>query len=208
MEFEKLVVSPHADDEVLGCGGILDKKTYVFYCGINENNVFEKTKHRIPMGEREKEISNVANFFGFSYEINKKNLVNNYNLIKLISQTEKLINKIKPEMIFIPFPSYNQDHKTVYQASRVALRPHDNNWRVKKILTYEQPHSIIWEEKQFSPQYFVPIDIERKITGYLLHDSQVRKFRSPEILKAMAKIRGGSINVECAEAYMVERWID
>ena len=27
----------HIDDEVLGCGGILDEDTFVLYCGVQEN---------------------------------------------------------------------------------------------------------------------------------------------------------------------------
>jgi len=208
MEARKLILSPHADDEVLGCGGILDNKTHVFYCGINEDGVANKDKHRISMEKRKNEIESVAKFFGFSYSINKKNLVNHYTVNPLINQIEKIINEIKPERIYIPFPSYNQDHKIVYDASRIALRPHDKNWFVKKVLTYEQPHSVIWNNLDFSVQYFVPINIEKKIEGYLLHKSQVRKFRSPEIIEALAKLRGASIGIKYAEAYKIERWVE
>ena len=31
----KIIVAPHIDDEVLGCGGILDENTFVFYCGVD-----------------------------------------------------------------------------------------------------------------------------------------------------------------------------
>ena len=33
-EYKKLVLSPHIDDDVLGCGGILDEDTFVVYCGV------------------------------------------------------------------------------------------------------------------------------------------------------------------------------
>ena len=36
---EKLIISPHVDDDVLGCGGILDKNTFVLYCGLNESDI-------------------------------------------------------------------------------------------------------------------------------------------------------------------------
>ena len=31
---KKLIIAPHIDDEVLGCGGILDKDTLVVHCGV------------------------------------------------------------------------------------------------------------------------------------------------------------------------------
>ncbi len=209
MKFKKLIISPHADDEVLGCGGVLDKDTFVFYCGINEKEVEDKnSNNRISIGERKKEIKNVSDYFNFEYFINEDNLVNNYKISKIISQIEGIINKIKPEIIFIPFPSYNQDHKTVYEAARIALRPHDRNWFVKKVLVYEQPHSILWEEKFFKVNYFITININKKIQGYLLHKSQVRDFRSSNLLKQIAQIRGASIGEKYAEAYKIERWVE
>ena len=28
---KKLIIAPHVDDDVLGCGGIIDKDTFVLY---------------------------------------------------------------------------------------------------------------------------------------------------------------------------------
>ena len=36
---KKLIISPHIDDEILGCGGILDKNTFVVYCGFDETHI-------------------------------------------------------------------------------------------------------------------------------------------------------------------------
>ena len=38
--------------------------------------------------------------------------------------------------------------------------------------------------------------------------SQVRKFRSSEHLRAIAKLRGGQSNYDYAEAYKILRWVD
>ena len=35
----KLILSPHIDDEVLGCGGILDEDTFVLYCGVENRYI-------------------------------------------------------------------------------------------------------------------------------------------------------------------------
>jgi LmbE family N-acetylglucosaminyl deacetylase len=205
---KKLIISPHVDDDVLGCGGIIDENSFVYYCGIDESLVRPDPEHRIPVCDRESEIKEAAAFLGNKYEINHNTKVNNYKITELISAFEDLINRLRPEMIFIPFSSYNQDHKVVYDALQVALRPHDKNFFVKKVLVYEQPHPILWDQKPFKVNYFVPIDIERKIKAYILHKSQVRSFRSPELLKAIAKVRGAQSNVEYAEGFLVERWTE
>ena len=210
---KKLIIAPHADDEVLGCGGILDDDSFVYFCGMDESKVSIvelDSAHRISLEERKKEIQKVSEFLGFKYKINIDTKVNHYNDSKadLINIFEKLINQLKPEMIFIPIPSYNQDHQIIYESLQVALRPHDKNFFVKKILLYEQVHSIIWEHKNYAPNYFVPIDIERKLESYALHKSQVRQFRSPETIRAIAKLRGAMSNLEYAEAFVIQRWIE
>jgi LmbE family N-acetylglucosaminyl deacetylase len=210
--YKKLVIAPHADDEVLGPGGILDSETFVYFVGIDESmlpgRILSDTSSRISMEERKKEIDSVAKHFGFDYEINYDNKVNNYHPVDLINQFEELVNKVMPEMVFIPCPSYNQDHRAIYQASRTALRPHDKNFFVKKVLLYEQPHALMWNDFVFKPNYFVSIDIKRKIEGYKLHKSQVRGMRSFDMLESMAIVRGKSANSEYAEAYQIERWVE
>jgi len=62
---KKLIISPHVDDEVLACGGILDENSFVYYCGIGESKVAPDPVHRIPMGQREVELRKVSEFLGF-----------------------------------------------------------------------------------------------------------------------------------------------
>ena len=62
-------------------------------------------------------------------------------------------------------------------------------------------------ESTLKPNYFVPIDIDRKIDAYRLMSSQVRSFRSPEILRSMAFLRGKQSNNEYAEAFQIIRWV-
>ena len=200
----RLVISPHIDDEILGPGGILDKNAHVVYCGYNESHI----PNRPSSDKRLKEAKKVSNYLGHSFQL-LDNHINNYSITNLIGDIENIINNIKPDEIYIPNPSYNQDHKVVYDAAMVATRPHDRNWFVKKILLYEQPQVVLWNNtgREFRPSYYVPIDIERKIQAYKLMESQVRSFRSPELLKSMAHLRGQQSNYKYAEAFEILRWI-
>ncbi len=75
-------------------------------------------------------------------------------------------------------------------------------------MVYEQPHVFFWNygNKTFNPNRFIEIDIEAKIRLYELLESQVRSFRSPEHIRALAKIRGGQANMNYAEAFEIIRW--
>jgi len=207
---KKLIISPHIDDEVLGCGGILDKDTFVIYCGKDEKHITQEwIKERPTDDVRMAELKRVVSITNHKYTI-LDNKVNYYKLQDLLESIEKTINEIKPNEVYIPHPSYNQDHRTVYNATMVALRPHDKNYFVKKVFIYEQPHMLFWDNGgvNFKPNYFIPIDIDKKVKVYTTMKSQVRSFRSPEHLRAIAKLRGGQSNCDYAESFQIVRWVD
>ncbi len=203
-----LILSPHADDEVLGCGGFLakfGKKCFVYYAGVDETG-FEKDG--VGVKERIAQIKRIAGFLGFEWECNERNIVNHYDEKALMGDFEKIINKIRPDMAIIPHPSYNQDHRAVYNAALVALRPHDKNHFVPKVLQFEQDHAIIWDRNPINPNYFVRIDIDKKLEAYKMYEGEVRAMRSPEMLKVISKLRGSQIMADYAEGFFVLRWVE
>ncbi len=124
----KMIVSPHIDDEVLGCGGILDKDTFVLHCGLSEN---QQHGHNIcTQKDRIKEFDRVKDEVGLEYHL-LGHPVNEYDTSRLITDIERYVNKIHPDQIYIPHPSYNQDRRAVYEACLTTLSPHDINYFVK-----------------------------------------------------------------------------
>jgi LmbE family N-acetylglucosaminyl deacetylase len=196
----KLIIAPHIDDEVVGCGGILDNDTYVYFCGVDDF-------HIISAQDRVHEMIEVSKHFGYTYKLDK-GTVNKYDRRDFIDPLQKFINNYQPEKVFIPYPSYNQDHQEIYEAAMIALRPHDKNFFVKKVLTYEGMGAFQWMNNDYKVNYFVPIDIQRKLDGYALHKSQVRGHRSFEMVKALARLRGSQCGSPFAEAYIIERWVE
>tara|TARA_Y100000034_G_C6890855_1_gene409764 strand:+ start:995 stop:1597 length:603 start_codon:yes stop_codon:yes gene_type:complete len=199
----KIIFAPHVDDDVLGCGGILNEDCFVVYCGLDES----KIPNRPSREDRVSEIHSAQEITNHNYII-LDNVVNQYDEGCLIGSFEKIINDIKPDEVYVCHPSYNQDHRAVYSACKIALRPHNINYFVKRVFVYEQPHMLFWDDGNFKPNYFVSIDIEKKIKVYTLMKSQVRSFRSPDHLKAIAKLRGGQSNYEYAESFQILRWVE
>jgi LmbE family N-acetylglucosaminyl deacetylase len=195
---DTLIFAPHADDEVLGCFSFLKPETHIIYIGIEDRSYVSRT-------QRLKEIENSAKKSGFSWDA-LNNKVNGFNSSELISVLEEYINSIKPKTVLIPQPSYNQDHRAVYDAAVTALRPHDKNWFVNDVLIFEQPDSVLWfHGNEKDPTFFCEIDIEDKIDSYLLYASQVREHRSPEIIRAMARLRGAQCGCSFAEGFTLKR---
>jgi N-acetylglucosamine malate deacetylase 1 len=202
---KKLIISPHIDDEVMGCFSFFDKDTHIIECGVDEF-------HIVSRDERIRELSRVQDLYGFSFTT-LANPVNHYQVPDLIELLTLEINAHRPDRVFLPYPTYNQDHRAVYNAMMVVLRPHDINHFVKQVFVYEGPDVPIWDNAQnidgaFKPNYFREIDIDKKIEAYRLLKSQVRAFRSPEVIRQVAFIRGKNVNVPYAEAFKILRWIE
>lgn len=221
----KLIIAPHVDDDVLGCGGILGPDCVVFYVGVDNF-------HMVSWKERQLEAMRVAleadvlhlyfpapvvtngvlttkhlNLYSYG-----SNVVNQYHVPELIPQFEQIMyhEGYDFDAVYLPYPSYNQDHRAVYDAAMVALRPHDTNPLIPRVLLYEEPEQF-WPYspgQPFVPNYFVPIDVSRKVKLYNLMPSQVRGHRSVDMIVDLASVRGAAIMCESAEAFQILRWVE
>lgn len=227
----KLVIAPHVDDDVLGCGGILDADTVTIYLGVDRMHlVSEQERHREACAVIERTggrfiwpLHRDAASHAYIMSIEKADQhvrgeyytglaeVNYYDGVLLVPILERALNSLRPDEVYLPWPSYNQDHRATYEAALVALRPHDENHFVPRVFVYEGSQINYWDwahpGEPFHPNYFVPIDIDEKIARYECMASQVRGMRSPDMLRALATLRGGESGVSAAEAFMVLRWV-
>jgi len=196
------------DDEVLGCSSFLqenDPGTLIFYT---------TKKHAFVDSEMlQKENDDLIKFLGCRHKFLSFDQVNRLDTIAiqdLIVEFENLINEEKPHTILLPNPSYNQDHRVIYEAVLTALRPHDKNHFVKKILLYEQPESFgtLRKVDPFRASYFRSLNIEFKLKALEIYKSQMRKHRSLKNLETIARLRGMQVNMKYAESFEVIRWVD
>lgn len=220
MEHSKvLVIAAHMDDEVLGCGGTIAKHAAigddVFACfvagriyrhkfdkEINETEKMHAAKAKIILGYREQV------FFGLSDERLDSCLQ------EIIIPLEKYLFKIKPHIVYCPFQAdNNQDHRAVFNAARVALRPLAAPF-IRNIYMYEVPSSTEQSpplsENAFLPNYYADITnyIHKKIEAYKCYVTEKRRYphpRSERALKILAQKRGLEIGFKYAEAFMCIR---
>ena len=224
MKKQILILSPHADDEILGCGGAISRLSREGY-DINVL-ILTNANDGAPEIYSKKDIkkirdeSKLANEFIGTKKLFFENLpaltLNQYPLYKISNIIEKYILKIKPEIVFIPSSNdIHEDHKIIFKAAKVSLRPNKKS-NVKIILSYEVLSETEWNEneKAFSPNYFVKLNklnINNKIKAFLKYKSQVKKFphpRSKEAILSLSRVRGSQVFAEYAEAFRVEKILD
>lgn len=220
MRYKKiLVIAPHMDDEVLGCGGTIAKHVAgsdnLFVCFIANriyHHKFNKKKNEI----EKKYVEKAKDILGYKesvfFDLNDERL--DVCLQDIIIPLETYVSQVKPNIIYCPFQQdNNQDHRTVFNAARVVLRASATAF-IKNIFMYEVPSSTEQSpplpENAFLPNYYVNITkyIDKKIKAYKCYETEKRNHphpRSEQALKILAKRRGVEIGFEYAEAFMIIR---
>jgi LmbE family N-acetylglucosaminyl deacetylase len=157
-----LVIAPHPDDEVMGCGGTIVKHVYdndiVYLCIVT--TTYEPDWSKEFAEKRKKEIKRVNGILGI-----KKTYPLNFPTVKLdtIPQKElndsitKIVRSVNPDILYIPHQGdLNKDHRLVFDSALVSIR---FNNEIKKVMSYEVPSSTEFGRmhKPFIPNIYVDI---------------------------------------------------
>ena len=215
-----LVIAPHADDEVLGCGGSIKKHSNqgdeVYLCIVTKAYTPDWNQEFID--NRAKEIARASEILGI-----KETFFLNFPTVKLDTVPQKdindaltrLIEKIKPEILYIPHRSdLNRDHQIVFGSALVAARTKPGS-SIKKVYSYETLSvtecgnpKIDKLDDVFLPNVYVDISdtISDKLRAMECYMSEVKKFPHPRSLKGiivLSEKRGMEAGFENAEAFMI-----
>jgi len=216
-----LVIAPHPDDEVLGCGGTIKRLTdsgvrvTVLVASRGKKTLYseEKIINVRKQALNAHRVLGVSETFFFDYPAPELDLI---SISELSSSISALIVKEKPDAVFLPHHGdIHHDHEAIFTAGLVASRP-VNDCSVKFVFTYEVLSETEWAppfaSKVFVPQLFVTINREfsSKVEAMKCYTSQIRNFpnpRSEKSLEALANYRGSTVGAEYAEAFMIIRII-
>jgi len=210
-----LVVAPHADDEVLGCGGVIKRHIQsgdeVYLCVATKPYTPDWTEEYIAQKAEELKLSN--NILGI-----KETFFLNFPTVKLDMVGQKKINdsiaeivlKVKPEVMYIPFfGDINRDHRIISEACLVVARP-TPGLCIKKVLAYEVLSETEWGKvfRPFIPNVYVNISpvIDEKIKAMSCYKTQIKNFphpRSIEGIKILSQRRGMEAGMDHAEAFIL-----
>jgi len=218
-----LVIAPHSDDEVLGCGGLISKikkeggKVFVLIFNLG----FEKNDTKESQDKRKQEVKEAMNALKVDdYHLVHEKADDNrdldaeplHSLIEVIESTSNVsLEKISPTIVAIPtIFSHHQDHVHVHNACIAALRPISTPVS-SVVLSYEAPEHSRWSSSGvFEPNFFVEIDdvIENKIMAFSKYSSQIRLGgRDADSIRSQAKYRGQEVGKNLCEAFYVHRFI-
>lgn len=214
-----LVVASHPDDEVLGCGGVIARHAnqgdsihvLIVTRGIPElfpPDLVEKGRDELCKAHNVLGVSGVT-FLDFPAP--KLDMIACNDLADAI---DKVIKKLQASVVYLPHRGdIHGDHQATYWAGLVATRP-VNGCPVRRVLCYETLSETEWgspnADQAFVPTVFVEITeyLDRKLDAMVCYKSQLKEPphpRSLRSLEALARVRGGAIGVDAAEAFMLVR---
>lgn len=221
-----LVVAPHADDEVLGCGGTIAKHVR------SGDNVYVAIMTNASVGAPElfsaETVDSVRDeaieshkILGIKetkfYELPAPQL-EQYPQYKIANVINSLIKEKNIHTMYIPHKGdLHLDHGAIYNACLVAARPLPGQ-SVRHIYAYETLSETEWGhptvEAVFIPRYFNVLtdeDFALKIKAMECFESQLKAFpnsRSIEAINHLASLRGAYVGANKAESFDIIRSID
>ena len=200
-----VVISPHMDDETLGCGGLLaaaQDPVVIFGVTARDEGI---------------EVRQVADELGFRYEVlygpEYEARMLSLDRRELVGRVEEILAVEQPKRVCLPLPSYHQDHVVMFEAGLSATRPLSRmGYLAPTVLAYEYPGSAWgYEGRELELNYYLDITavIERKMRAVAFYNGSQRgrAVIDPQVVTGWARLRGASIGVEYAEAFRLLRMV-
>ena len=139
-------------------------------------------------------------------------------LLEVIRPIHRALKEIRPQVVYTHHRGdANQDHRAVFAATLVAVRPFGDN-PVERVLCYEVASTTEWgppfTEWAFLPNVFVDISatLEDKLKAVEAYretfQSEVKPYphpRSPKAVRIYAQQKGITVGMPAAEAFVLVR---
>ena len=211
-----LVIAPHPDDEVLGCGATMarylreGKTVNVFFVsdgafpgrlvdlGMAALEALGQPPRRHPEPPKGGTLLTDQRF-----ELSSR--------AELADGMAAVIDRLQPRTILIPFyGDVNLDHRVTFEAAMVACRP--TRTFIERVACYETASSTEWGAiHPFRPNWYVEVsnaDMTKKLDALQVYDEQMKPHphpRGPEAQTWKAKTRGREVVAYNAEAFQIVR---
>ena len=200
----RLVVAPHADDEVLGCGGLLAKYPA-------DSMVLVVAEADAIRGAEFLAAKEVLGYAEAAMLCLPDGQVGD-DMRGLVRQLDRAIGNYRPDELYLPFPSMHQDHIAVYEAgmrsARLSMNEHHHyppSVLVYDVAAYDlelYPSDLRWNVFESLTQE----QAELKAKAVLAYGSQ--QVRGPHPLSGIvesARMLGASRRLAFAEQFCLVR---
>lgn len=216
-----LVISVHPDDETLGCGGVILKHraqgAELHWLIVTAPAPTEYAPEFISAAAAQ--VEQVAAAYGMAryWRLNLPTArLDTIPQAEVMTRLREVIERVHPDTVYLVHAGdVHTDHHAVFNATLGVLKPfHMAKWDVRRILSYETLSSTDAAPPQlhraFVPNVFADISpyLESKIEIMRLYETEAQSDllpRGASALRSLARVRGATVGVEYAEAFMLLR---
>jgi LmbE family N-acetylglucosaminyl deacetylase len=199
-----LIVAAHLDDEVLGCGGVM--QSIAQHGDVHVLNLCDKTNnHAVDLKmtrELREQSVKVSKVLGVPPYTHAGLRDESMDLMSAVDAIEGAILTHIPSVVFTHFKDdVNQDHRTAYEATMIAV-----GGRPITVMSYEVLTCTERSGDMFAPNWFVPLRqeaLDKKKEAMALYTSQVKYPRDAEGIEVLARWRGLILPSRLAEAFIL-----
>jgi len=213
-----LVIAPHADDEVLGCGGMVAKRqsdtVHVAVATVGgprrphlgyEPTVQQRYDELVAaMG-----ILGVKRFHVLWDGMDKR--LDTLPQLEMVTRLDAILEGTDYDEVYFPSPSHDHDHRTVSEAALAALRPYGHRHMPSLIAQYEYAYLGWGQQPVQGGRMYVDISgvIAVKERALEAYRSQMREPPHPVSIQGMrtlASLRGLESGHTFAEMFWLLKW--
>jgi LmbE family N-acetylglucosaminyl deacetylase len=219
-----LVVAAHPDDEALGCGGAMARHASqghsVAVLFLADGETARPGAQRGAIGVRRDAARRACAELGaldVRFRDFPDNRLDSIALLDVVQAIEAVVAEVRPSIVYTHFGGdLNVDHQIVSRAVMTACRPQPGHC-VRSIRAFEVLSSTEWalaaSTLAFRPTLFVDISphLDAKLAALGHYGDEMRAFphtRSMVNVVNLARLRGASVGLPAAEAFVVERQIE
>jgi LmbE family N-acetylglucosaminyl deacetylase len=216
-----LAISAHPDDETLGCGGTLlrhQAEGHSLHWAIVTqahspqwpSDLIDRKAAEVEAAARRYSMQSVHRLRLPTTELDA------IPFARVIDGLRAAIEQVRPDIVYLPHRGdVNTDHEVVFRAVLSVLKAfYMSKFGVSRILSFETLSSTEaaapTQSSAFVPNVYMDItpycDHKLEIMSLYESEAQVDPMpRGPSAIRALARFRGATVDVNYAEAFMLVR---
>jgi LmbE family N-acetylglucosaminyl deacetylase len=215
-----LIVAPHPDDELLGCGGTLLRRAreggtvgWLLMTAITQESGWSTEQ----IDQRALEINQVRqglriaahHFYPLNFPAAE---LDQFAMSMLVGEISKVFSSFQPVEVLLPHPGdIHSDHRVTFEAASACTKWFRHS-SIKRVVTYETLSETEFGqnpvENPFRPNLLIDISdyLGPKLDLLSTYKSEIGDHpfpRSLNTVKSLALLRGAQMGTKAAEAFQI-----